>query len=64
MLERCVGDGLLFERGGYLYNRFQLIPPLSIERDEIDRAVEILDGAMSAAEKRGGIERPSSVAVT
>ena len=64
MLEQCVREGLLFEKGGYLYNRFQLIPPLSIGRDEIDRAVEILDDAMSAAENRAGIERPSSVAVT
>jgi 4-aminobutyrate aminotransferase-like enzyme len=58
MLDYCVREGLLFEKGGYLYNRFQLIPPLTIERELVDRAVEILDGAMAEAEKRAGIERP------
>lgn len=61
MLDHCVAEGLLFERGGYLYNRFQLIPPLTIGRAEIDRAVEILDGAMTAAERAAGIERPAGV---
>jgi 4-aminobutyrate aminotransferase-like enzyme len=63
MLDYCVAEGLLFERGGYLYNRFQLIPPLTIERAQIDRAVEILDGAMTAAEKAAGIERARPVPV-
>ena len=63
MLERCVADGLLFERGGYLYNRFQLIPPLTIETAEIDRAVAILDAAMTAAEQAAGIARPRAVTV-
>jgi 4-aminobutyrate aminotransferase-like enzyme len=63
MLDYCVREGLLFEKGGYLYNRFQLIPPLTISRDEVDRAVEILDGAMTMAEERAGIERPRTVAV-
>ena len=58
MLDYCVREGLLFEKGGYLYNRFQLIPALTIERELVDRAVEILDGAMAEAEKRAGIERP------
>ena len=58
MLDYCVREGLLFEKGGYLYNRFQLIPPLTIERELVDRAVEILDGAMAEAEKRAGIEGP------
>src|SRR6266516_3854580 len=52
MLDHCVAEGLLFERGGHLYNRFQLIPPLTIEREQIDRAVEILDRAMAEAERK------------
>ena len=64
MLEHCVREGLLFEKGGYLYNRFQLIPPLTITRDEVDRAVEVLDSAMAAAEERAGIERPRAAAVS
>jgi 4-aminobutyrate aminotransferase-like enzyme len=63
MLDYCVREGLLFERGGYLYNRFQLIPPLTIERTEIDRAIEILDRAMTEAENVAGIERERTIAV-
>jgi 4-aminobutyrate aminotransferase len=63
ILDHCVREGLLFEKGGYFYNRFQLIPPLTIERDLIDRAVEVLDAGMTEAEKRAGIERPRHVAV-
>jgi 4-aminobutyrate aminotransferase-like enzyme len=47
MLEFCVRQGLLFEKGGYHHNRFQLIPPLVIERAQLDRVVDILDAAMS-----------------
>jgi 4-aminobutyrate aminotransferase-like enzyme len=55
MLDYCLRQGLLLERGGYYYNRFQLIPPLVVGKGHIDRAVEILDGAMTAAERQGGI---------
>jgi 4-aminobutyrate aminotransferase len=55
MLDHCIREGLLFEKGGYLYNRFQLIPPLTIDRDEIDRAVNILDSGMTMAEERARI---------
>ncbi len=63
VLEYCVREGLLFERGGYFYNRLQLIPPLTIEKDEIDRAVQILSGAFAHAEDRLGISRPVSSSV-
>jgi 4-aminobutyrate aminotransferase-like enzyme len=56
MLDYCVREGLLFEKGGYYYNRFQLIPPLVIEKDHVDRAITILDQAMTMAEKRSGIK--------
>jgi len=55
MLDFCVREGLLFEKGGYLYNRFQLIPSFVIEKEQLDRAVDILDRAMSMAEQRSGI---------
>jgi 4-aminobutyrate aminotransferase len=55
MLDFCVREGLLFEKGGYYYNRFQLIPSLIIEKDLVDRAVDILDRAMTMAEARSGI---------
>jgi 4-aminobutyrate aminotransferase-like enzyme len=55
MLEFCVREGLLFEKGGYYYNRFQLIPSLVMEKELIDRAVDILDRAMSMTEARSGL---------
>jgi 4-aminobutyrate aminotransferase-like enzyme len=55
MLDFCVREGVLFERGGYLYNRFQLIPPLVIEREQVDRAIDVLDRAMAMAEERAGL---------
>jgi 4-aminobutyrate aminotransferase-like enzyme len=63
VLDHCVREGLLFEKGGYLYNRLQLIPPLTIEAAQIDRAVEILDAGLELAEKRAGIARERAVAV-
>jgi 4-aminobutyrate aminotransferase len=59
MLDFCVREGLLFEKGGYYYNRFQLIPSFVIEKDAVDRAVDILDRAMTMAEQRSGIAGPS-----
>ena len=62
VLEHCVSAGLLFERGGYYYNRLQLIPPLTIEYAQIDEAISILDDAFASAERELGIERPTQVA--
>ena len=55
ILEECVKEGMVFEKGGYFHNRFQLIPPLTIRKSTIDRALEIFDKAFTAAEKRFGI---------
>ena len=56
ILAECVREGMLFEKGGYFHNRFQLIPPLTIRRSTIDRAIEIFDRAMTKAEKRFATE--------
>lgn len=53
--DRCVAEGLVFERGGYFYNRMQLIPPLTIEKSEIDEALRIFDKVFGEAEKKFGI---------
>jgi 4-aminobutyrate aminotransferase-like enzyme len=53
MLEYCVAEGLLFEKGGYHHNRFQLIPPLTIEHEQIDAVVDILDRALTYVESGG-----------
>lgn len=54
ILRECVRDGMVFEKGGYFYNRFQLIPPLTICKSTIDRAVAIFDRAFTAAENHFG----------
>jgi len=53
--DESVKEGLLFEKGGYYHNRLQLIPPLTIEQDELDRTLDILDRVFMDAEKRFGI---------
>jgi 4-aminobutyrate aminotransferase-like enzyme len=55
VLNQCVRDGLIFEKGGYYYNRMQLIPPLTIEKEQIDEAVRILDKAFGDAEREFNI---------
>ncbi len=50
----CVKEGMIFEKGGYFHNRFQLIPPLTIRRQTIDRALEIFDCAFTHAKKKFG----------
>lgn len=56
VLGRAVAEGLLYEKGGYYHNRMQLIPPLNIERSEIDRAIGIFDKIFGEAEKKFGIK--------
>ena len=50
--DRCVAEGLLFEKGGYYNNRLQLIPSLTITDAELDRGIEILDKVFGEAEKQ------------
>jgi len=50
--EKARYDGFLFESGGYFYNRIQIIPPLTIKKSSIERALKILDGAFAAAMKQ------------
>lgn len=54
ILNECVREGMVFEKGGYFHNRFQLIPPLTIRKSTIDRAIEIFDHAFAAAERHFG----------
>jgi 4-aminobutyrate aminotransferase-like enzyme len=50
--DRCVAEGLLYEKGGYYHNRMQLIPPLNIGRAELDRVLAIFDKVFGEAEKK------------
>ena len=43
--------GLLFTRGGY-GNRINILPPLVIDKDQIDEAIEILDEAIAEVERK------------
>ena len=54
ILRECVREGMVFEKGGYFHNRFQLIPPLTIRKETIDRAIEIFDRAFATASKQFG----------
>jgi len=54
--DRGVEEGILFEKGGYFHNRMQLIPPLNIERSELDRVVKLLDKIFGEAEKKFGVK--------
>lgn len=54
ILDECVKVGMVFEKGVYFHNRFQLIPPFTIREFTIDRALEIFDRAFFAAEKEFG----------
>jgi len=53
--DRSVEEGLLYELGGYYYNRMQLIPPLTIEKGELDRVIVVLDKIFGEAERKFGI---------
>ncbi|MBI4231783.1 aspartate aminotransferase family protein [Candidatus Peregrinibacteria bacterium] len=52
MMNECLKNGVIFEMGGYYYNRFQLIPSLLISKEEIDRAVAVFDKVFGSAEKK------------
>jgi 4-aminobutyrate aminotransferase-like enzyme len=49
---RLVEERLLYEKGGYYHNRMQFIPPLNIEKEDLDRAHKILDKVFGETEKR------------
>jgi len=54
--DRSVEEGLLFEKGGYYHNRLQLIPPLNIDKKELDRVIKILDKIFGEAEGKFNVE--------
>ncbi|UCG94080.1 MAG: aminotransferase class III-fold pyridoxal phosphate-dependent enzyme, partial [Candidatus Aerophobus sp.] len=54
MASECLKEGLVCEHTGYYFNRFNLIPSLLIEKEEIDRALDILDRVIARAEGKFG----------
>jgi len=48
---KCLEEGLLLQLAGYFYNRLTFIPALTITKNSIDRALNILENAFIEAEK-------------
>ncbi len=44
-------EGLLFEKGGYYHNRLQIIPPLNVTKEVLDKALAIFDKVFGEAGK-------------
>ena len=49
--EKSLEEGLVFQLNGYYYNRLSLIPPLTIKKESIEKALKILDGVFNEAIK-------------
>lgn len=47
VLEECLREGIVLEKGGFFHNRLQLIPPLTIAKETIDEALERFDRIFS-----------------
>ncbi|MCS6906999.1 MAG: aspartate aminotransferase family protein [Anaerolineales bacterium] len=50
-LRRLLEEGVICIYSGYFYNRLCFAPPLVIEKEEIDRALQILDRVLGEMEK-------------
>lgn len=50
--EECLKRGLLYPRQGWYGNKMNVICPLVIEKEQVDRALEIFDAALGTAERR------------
>jgi 4-aminobutyrate aminotransferase len=48
---QCQHKGLLIQRAGYLGNRFNVYPPLSLTKEEADKGLQILEACISAGER-------------
>ncbi|MDQ2818291.1 MAG: aspartate aminotransferase family protein [Candidatus Eremiobacteraeota bacterium] len=55
VLEACRAGGLLVGRGGHFANTLRVQPPLIVDAAQVDEAVRILDGALSAASAEYGL---------
>lgn len=46
-LLECLEEGIVLEKSGFFHNRLQLIPPLTITYETIDKVIEKFDGIFS-----------------
>lgn len=51
VLNESIANGILFEKGGYFYNRLQLIPALNTPKDVMDESFARWDKIFTAGEK-------------
>ncbi len=51
VLDESIANGMLFEKGGYYYNRIQLIPSLNMDVSVMDEAFRRFDAILTRAEK-------------
>jgi len=52
IIREAIKRGLILTISGYYGNRINIVAPLIIEKDEIDKAIEILDETINVAEKK------------
>lgn len=51
VLDNSIANGILFEKGGYYYNRMQMIPALNTKKSVLDEAFAIWDKVFTDGEK-------------
>lgn len=56
ILRECLKEGLVVQRSGFYLNRFHLIPPLVISREEIEEVLKTFDLVFRRAEEKFGIK--------
>ena len=56
VLDQSVANGILFEKGGYYYNRLQLIPALNTPKSVLDEAFDIWDKIFTEGEAKFNIK--------
>ncbi len=57
VLNESIAAGILFEKGGYYYNRLQMIPALNTSKSTMDDSFAIWDKIFTKGEKQFGISK-------
>ncbi|MBC7189214.1 aspartate aminotransferase family protein [Candidatus Aerophobetes bacterium] len=56
IVNRCFEKGVIVERAGFHFNRFNIIPPLTISKEQIDKVLRTFDEVFEEAEKKFNIK--------
>lgn len=57
IMRQSMKKGLVLNVTGYYGNRINIVPPLIIERNQIDEALKILDEVLTSVESNSGVKR-------